>query len=76
MGYKCAFDGCNLRAIRYEKVWPGPVDFTVSHEAVNVEVRAFCENHFGEDECPGHVATRENPKVCSRCGIHVDSLRP
>lgn len=31
---------------------------------------------FTEEECPGHVASVLDPKVCGRCGIHIDSLRP
>jgi hypothetical protein len=26
--------------------------------------------------CPGHVASKADPKVCGRCGIHIDDLRP
>lgn len=29
-----------------------------------------------EEDCPGHVASTADPKVCGRCGIHIDSLRP
>jgi len=29
-----------------------------------------------EENCPGHVASERDPKVCGRCGTHVDSLRP
>lgn len=31
---------------------------------------------FDEQSCPGHVASNDNPKVCGRCGTHIDSLRP
>lgn len=31
---------------------------------------------FDEQSCPGHVASKNDPKVCGRCGIHIDSLRP
>jgi hypothetical protein len=31
---------------------------------------------FKEEDCPGHVASADNPKVCDRCGVHIDSLRP
>ena len=31
---------------------------------------------FSENNCPGHVASADNPKVCDRCGTHIDSLRP
>lgn len=29
-----------------------------------------------EEACPSHVASVADPKVCGRCGIHIDSLRP
>lgn len=29
-----------------------------------------------QDACSGHVASADNPKVCGRCGIHIDELRP
>ncbi len=31
---------------------------------------------YGENECPGHVASKDDAKVCARCGVHIDSLRP
>lgn len=31
---------------------------------------------FSEENCPNHVASSADPKVCGRCGIHIDSLRP
>lgn len=30
----------------------------------------------GQDACPGHVASPADRKVCRRCGIHIDELRP
>lgn len=43
----------------------------------------FCDADQGqacrltdEDNCPGHVAHRFNRKLCGRCGVHIDSLRP
>lgn len=27
-------------------------------------------------DCPGHVASEHNRKVCARCGIHIDEERP
>ncbi len=30
----------------------------------------------GESACPGHVASVNDPKICGRCGVHIDSLRP
>jgi len=29
-----------------------------------------------EEDCPGHVASEHNSKICGICGIHIDSLRP
>jgi hypothetical protein len=28
-----------------------------------------------EQNCPGHVASDSNPKLCGRCGCHIDDLR-
>jgi hypothetical protein len=40
----------------------------------------FCplreSRNITEDDCPGHVASALDPKVCGRCGVHIDSLRP
>jgi hypothetical protein len=29
-----------------------------------------------EQDCSGHVASAHDPKICGRCGVHIDSLRP
>ncbi len=31
---------------------------------------------FSEEACTGHVASKSDPKICGRCGVHIDSLRP
>ena len=31
---------------------------------------------YEENECPGHVASKADAKVCAHCGTHIDSLRP
>ena len=31
---------------------------------------------FAEEACPGHVASAHDGKICRRCGVHIDSLRP
>jgi hypothetical protein len=31
---------------------------------------------YEEETCPEHVASPDDPKVCDRCGTHIDSLRP
>lgn len=41
-------------------------------------VQNFRERYDGGDEenCTGHVASNGNAKICGRCGVHIDSLRP
>jgi len=31
--------------------------------------------YYAEENCPGHYASRRDPKICGGCGIHVDSLK-
>lgn len=31
---------------------------------------------ISEERCQGHVASARDAKVCGRCGVHIDSLRP
>lgn len=38
--------------------------------------RARAELFIDEEDCPGHVASISDPKICGRCGTHIDSLRP
>lgn len=33
-------------------------------------------NGVSEENCPGHVASDADPKICAHCGTHIDSLRP
>lgn len=28
-----------------------------------------------QETCPGHVASKDDPKVCAACGINIDALR-
>src|SRR5690554_368607 len=38
---------------------------------------AFDSDHsVDEADCPGHVASAHDPKICGRCGVSVDELRP
>lgn len=37
---------------------------------------ASAKRDFEEENCPGHIASAEDPKMCDRCGVHIDSLRP
>lgn len=29
-----------------------------------------------ENDCPGHVSSEHDPKICAHCGVHIDLLRP
>lgn len=29
-----------------------------------------------EETCPGHIASKEDGKICHHCGTHADSLIP
>jgi hypothetical protein len=47
----------------------------------HADVVRTCARHLlsfiGDDEsCPGHVASRSDPKICGLCGLHIDSLLP
>ena len=76
MGIICHFPECGKRATHYERMLLTPYVPRVGDVGpVEKEVRAFCDSHYGEDECPNHVASATDPKVCGRCGIHIDSLR-
>lgn len=37
---------------------------------------ALTTSQKDENECSGHVASTHDAKVCGRCGVHIDSLRP
>lgn len=37
---------------------------------------SHCGHKHYPIDCCGHVASGHNPKICARCGIHIDSLRP
>lgn len=41
-----------------------------------VDGQTFGATLVNENECPGHVASASDPKVCAHCGTHIDSLRP
>jgi len=76
MAYECHFPGCGKRATRQERKALMPYNPHAGETMHEETVRVFCANHYGEDECPYHTASESDPKVCGRCGIHIDSLRP
>lgn len=71
---KCNFRGCDRRATHYESLPPTP--YLPGVEAYDRVAAAYCESHFSEEDCPFHTSSDDDPKVCGRCGVHIDSLRP
>lgn len=53
------------------KLIPFPRFFRATQRAVGAMIETALD-----DDCCGHVASAEDPKICGRCGIHIDSLRP
>jgi hypothetical protein len=51
-------------------------------KALSEQFAHFVNNHDvvvpdrTEENCPGHVASARDPKICGRCGTHIDSMRP
>lgn len=45
---------------------------------VSPEDLAFHEGDlaFGEEDCPGHVASPDDNMICGLCGIHINALAP
>lgn len=50
--------------------------FRVWYCGIETFACAECRGVPDEESCPGHVASENDPKVCGRCGVHIDSLRP
>lgn len=48
------------------------------HEVMQRAVTCMPVNNRYHDEeaCPGHIASENDPKICGRCGTHIDGLRP
>ncbi|MCK9551591.1 hypothetical protein [Aquamicrobium sp.] len=51
---------------------------TMSREAARESwVRAARRKiELAEANCVGHVASADDAKICGRCGLHIDDLRP
>ncbi len=69
-------DGCHVTGFEDDpderEFWRGVVEYVnCGHAALAKSVAAAAD-----DDCPGHVASASDPKVCARCGIHIDELRP
>lgn len=62
-------------AYRAEEIQSDPI---ILKQAVDGVIAAAKKQAaaWDEEDCPGHVASSLNPKICRRCGIHIDSLRP
>ena len=44
------------------------------HDAVRMALPKLYE--YTDQSCPGHVASDNDNKICERCGIYIDDLRP
>lgn len=64
------------RIARTKKALDNHIAKSESYEYVVSMLRAITFKLTTEENCPGHVASAGNVKVCIRCGIHIDSLRP
>lgn len=62
--------------IHTREVSAHPVDEPLTAVQRSVRDGTFGVRSVDEDDCPGHVASEANSKVCARCGVHIDSLRP
>lgn len=67
----------------FMKTWDGCAhldcltECAVQHGHCERLQRAFgAWSDISEENCPGHVASENDPKVCGLCGVHIDSLRP
>lgn len=64
-----------LKAEEPSEAGAAPVDGAEGGEDVVFLTEEVTYEHT-EDTCPGHVASEGDAKVCGRCGIHINSLRP
>lgn len=71
IGWTDRGDGAARMASAIRKA-PGCVSTEVFDRAENRLIAVM----FTEQHCPGHVASMADPKVCGKCGVHIDSLRP
>ncbi|WP_027517827.1 hypothetical protein [Bradyrhizobium sp. WSM1417] len=69
--YFAAVESGNQFALVIENI-NGEVSSTLSVATAH----SMFENFGREENCPGHVALALDPKVCAKCGVHIDSLRP
>lgn len=53
-----------------------PADFAAFRRAIGTEPTIPNAYEYEENECPGHLASKDDRKVCVHCGVHIDSLRP
>lgn len=54
----------------YRSALPGSLEF---HRQYDLRILAARD---GTTECSGHVGSEADRKICSKCGIHIDDLRP
>lgn len=58
----------------------GALRYVVEHDISRGMLHIFSGEQLSgpvaEEDCPGHVASARDRRVCRRCGVHIDSLRP
>jgi uncharacterized protein DUF4031 len=66
-----AQSGSGIMAVFYGPNFRGMLMSMRRHDRLETASPAYTE-----ETCPGHVASADDPKICGRCGTHIDSLRP
>jgi hypothetical protein len=56
----------------WKEIGRGPSLRVALDRAMNAPTSGY---PYTEEACPGHVGSTDL-KICARCGIHIDSLRP
>lgn len=69
------FDWCAIDSDSYDGTEDDPHRGQIGYGATEAEAISSLREIL-EDACSGHLASAADPKVCDRCGIHIDSLRP
>lgn len=71
ISFKRTFNEHTAHPMKHEPVGTNLFDATQAAAMVRYMVDGMPPT---EENCPGHVASAGDPKVCGRCGIHINSL--
>ena len=70
------FSDPRTKALYKREVQKRVDEFGMSNEQAQMLVAVLMTPKFREEDCPGHVASGSDSKICGNCGVHIDSLRP